>query len=76
MAIKTKAEYLKSLQGRELKIYMFGELVKDPANHPIIRPSVNSVAMTYELANRGDFKELMTATSHLTGGPGRSVPTR
>ena len=67
MAIKTKEEYLKSLQGRELKIYMFGELVKDPANHPIIRPSVNSVAMTYELANRDEFKALMTATSHLTG---------
>ncbi len=67
MAIKTKDEYLKSLQGRELKIYMFGELVKDPANHPIIRPSVNSVAMTYELANRDDFRALMTATSHLTG---------
>jgi 4-hydroxybutyryl-CoA dehydratase/vinylacetyl-CoA-Delta-isomerase len=38
MAVKTKDEYLKSLQGRDLKIYMFGELIKDPANHPIQVP--------------------------------------
>jgi 4-hydroxybutyryl-CoA dehydratase/vinylacetyl-CoA-Delta-isomerase len=67
MAIRTSEEYLKSLQGRNLKIYMFGELIKDPFNHPIIRPSINSVAMTYELANKDGFKDLMTATSHLTG---------
>lgn len=67
MAIKTKEQYLKSLQGHDLKIYMFGELVKDPMNHPIIRPSINSVAMTYELAHRDDFKDLMITTSHLTG---------
>jgi 4-hydroxybutyryl-CoA dehydratase/vinylacetyl-CoA-Delta-isomerase len=67
MAIKTKDEYINSLKGRDLKVYMFGELIKDTVDHPIIRPSVNSVAMTYELANRDDFKELMTATSHLTG---------
>jgi 4-hydroxybutyryl-CoA dehydratase/vinylacetyl-CoA-Delta-isomerase len=67
MAIKTSEEYLKSLEGRDLKIYMFGELIQEPVNHPIIRPSVNSVAMTYELANKDDFKDLMTTTSHLTG---------
>lgn len=67
MAIKTKNEYLKSLEGRNLKIYMFGERVDDPMNHPIIRPSINSVAMTYELANKPDFEDVMTATSHLTG---------
>jgi len=67
MAVKTKDEYIKSLKGRDLKIYMFGELVTEPTDHPIIRPSINSVAMTYELANRDDLKDLMTTTSHLTG---------
>lgn len=67
MAVKTKDQYLQSLTGRQLKIYMFGELVTDPINHPIIRPSVNSVAMTYDLANNPDFADLMTTTSHLTG---------
>jgi len=67
MAVKTKSQYLESLKGRDLKIYMFGELVTEPTNHPIIRPSINSVAMTYELANHDDLKDLMTTTSHLTG---------
>jgi 4-hydroxybutyryl-CoA dehydratase/vinylacetyl-CoA-Delta-isomerase len=67
MAIKTRDEYLKSLEGRDINIYMFGELIKDPLNHPIIRPSINSVAMTYELANREDFKDMVTVTSQLTG---------
>jgi len=67
MAIKTEQEYLKSLEGRKLKLYLFGELVKEPASHPLIRPSVNSAATTYELANIAEYEELMTATSHLTG---------
>ena len=66
MPIKTKQDYLKDLENRDLKVYMFGELVKDPLNHPIIRPSVNSVAMTYELAHQKEFQDIMTVTSHLT----------
>ena len=34
---------------------------------PILRPSVNSVRMTYDLAQGPNYKALMTATSHLTG---------
>lgn len=67
MAIKTAQEYLKSLKGRKLKLYLFGELVREPVNHPIIRASINSAAMTYELANVSEYEELMTATSNLTG---------
>jgi len=32
------------------KIYLMGELVKNVVDHPIIRPSMNSVKMTYALA--------------------------
>ncbi len=42
----------------KLRVYMFGKLVENPVDHPIIRPSLNSVAMTYKLA---------TAVSNLTG---------
>jgi len=34
---------------------------------PIIRPSLNAVAMTYALAQNPKYKEIMTATSHITG---------
>ena len=50
-----------------LKIYLLGEKVDDYVNHPIIRPSINSMAMTYELAQQPEYEDLMLATSHLTG---------
>lgn len=33
----------------------------------MIRPSMNAVAMTYELAEKDEYKTLMTAKSNLTG---------
>lgn len=44
-----------------------GELISNPVDHPMIRPSMNSVAMTYELAEKDEYKTLMTAKSNLTG---------
>ncbi|GAI41291.1 unnamed protein product, partial [marine sediment metagenome] len=61
--MKTKEEYIASLRKLKLEVYMFGERVNNVVDHPIIRPSMNAVAATYELAH-GD---VMTATSHLTG---------
>ena len=42
MAIKNGAEYVESLRGRSLKIYLFGEITKEPVDHPMIRPSINA----------------------------------
>ena len=67
MALKTPEEYEKSLRKMKFKIYMMGELVKNPVDHPMIRPSMNSVKMTYTLANDPEHEDLMTAKSHLTG---------
>ncbi|MCR4431136.1 MAG: 4-hydroxyphenylacetate 3-hydroxylase family protein [Tepidanaerobacteraceae bacterium] len=67
MEMKTKEQYLESLRKMKFQLYMFGEKVTDLINHPIIRPSINSVAMTYELANDPEYEELMTAISSITG---------
>ncbi|HHV72140.1 MAG TPA: 4-hydroxybutyryl-CoA dehydratase [Clostridia bacterium] len=67
MALKTKEQYLESLRKLNLKVYMMGEKIENPVDHPIIRPSVNSVAMTYELAQDPEYEDLMTATSSITG---------
>ncbi|MGO9117822.1 MAG: 4-hydroxyphenylacetate 3-hydroxylase family protein [Desulfomonilaceae bacterium] len=67
MGLKTAEEYEESLRKLNLKIYLLGELVTDPVDHPIIRPSMNSVKMTYALAQDPQYEDLMTATSHLTG---------
>jgi len=64
----TAEEYIASL--RQLgprTIYLFGERVENPVDHPMIRPSVNACAMTYRLAEIPEYQDLMTATSALTG---------
>ncbi|MDL2283329.1 4-hydroxyphenylacetate 3-hydroxylase family protein [Odoribacter sp. OttesenSCG-928-G04] len=63
----TKEQYIESLRKLNLKVYFMGELIENPVDHPMIRPSMNSVAMTYELAEKEEYKHLMTATSNLTG---------
>ncbi len=65
MPIRTGDDYIESLRGRDLTIYLFGEKVKDPVDHPMIRPSINAVAETYDLAVREE--ELATAQSSITG---------
>ena len=60
-------QYIKSVADLHLQIYMFGEKIDDYVNHPVIRPSLNCIAMTYELAAQPEYEDLMLATSHLTG---------
>jgi 4-hydroxybutyryl-CoA dehydratase / vinylacetyl-CoA-Delta-isomerase len=65
MPIKNGAEYIESLRGRKMKVYLFGQLVQEPVDHPMIRPSINAVAETYDLAN--EEKEIASAQSSLLG---------
>jgi 4-hydroxybutyryl-CoA dehydratase / vinylacetyl-CoA-Delta-isomerase len=65
MPIRTADEYIQSLRGRKLKVYLFGEQVAEPTDHPVIRPSINAVADTYRLAE--EDPELASAQSKLTG---------
>ncbi len=67
MAMKTGAQYIESLRKLNLNLYMFGEKVESPVDHPIIIPSMNAVAMTYDLALDPLHEDLMTVTSSLTG---------
>jgi 4-hydroxybutyryl-CoA dehydratase/vinylacetyl-CoA-Delta-isomerase len=67
MALKTPEQYIKSVADLGLEIYIFGEKVDDYTEHPLIRPSLNCMAMTYELAAQPEYEDLMLATSHLTG---------
>lgn len=63
----TAQEYIESLRKLKTVVYMFGERVENFVDHPIIRPSINSVAMTYELAQNPEYENIMTAVSNLTG---------
>lgn len=57
------ASYIESLRGRDVTVYLFGETIDEPVDHPIIRPSINALAETYELAV--EDPELATAHSDL-----------
>jgi 4-hydroxybutyryl-CoA dehydratase/vinylacetyl-CoA-Delta-isomerase len=67
MALMNKQQYIESLRKLKVKVYMFGEKVENTVDNPVIKPSMNSVAMTYELAHDKEYEDLMTATSNLTG---------
>lgn len=62
--IVSGSDYVESLRGRNLKVYFMGERVAEPVDHPVIRPSINAVAQTYDLAVENP--ELATAWSALS----------
>ncbi len=67
MGLMTGEQYVESLKKLNLNVYMFGEKVENVVDNPIIRPSMNSVKMTYDLAQMPEYEDLMTTTSSLTG---------
>ena len=67
MTMMTAKQYEESLRRLNLVVYMFGKRVENVVDDPIIRPSMNAVAKTYELAHRPEHEDIMTATSHITG---------
>jgi len=65
--LMTAKQYEESLRKLNLNVYQFGKKLENVVDDPIIRPSMNAVALTYELAHKPEYAALMTATSHLTG---------
>lgn len=65
--LMTGAQYIESLRKLKTRVYMFGEKVDNWVDHPIIRPSINCVAVTYDAAHDPEYVDLMTAKSNLTG---------
>ena len=63
----TAEQFEESLRKLSLVVYMFGKKIDNPVDHPIIRPSMNAVAKTYEMALVPEFEDIMTTTSHITG---------
>lgn len=67
MALMTGDQYVESLRKLKTRVYIFGERVENWVDHPIVHPSINSIKMTYDLAQDPAYQDLMTATSNLTG---------
>ena len=63
--IVTGDDYVESLRGRDVTVYLFGETVPEPVENPMIRPSVNALKATYDLAETDP--DLATEWSDIAG---------
>ncbi|MFT5563977.1 MAG: 4-hydroxybutyryl-CoA dehydratase/vinylacetyl-CoA-Delta-isomerase [Myxococcota bacterium] len=63
--LATGDAYEASLRGRTTRLVLGGERIEEPADHPMIQPSINAMRRTYELAEENP--ELATVISPLTG---------
>ena len=67
MALMTRDDYIESLRSMKKRVFIMGQEVENLVDHPLVRPSLNACAMTYELAQQPEYADLMLATSNLTG---------
>ena len=67
MALMTGEQYIESIRSMKMQVYMFGKKIDCPVDDPILRPSLNSVRMTYDLAQMPEYEDLMTTISPYTG---------
>ena len=59
MPLMNAQQYEHSLRQLRLNVYLFGERVETPVDHPMIRPSMQAVGVTYALAHRPEYADLM-----------------
>jgi 4-hydroxybutyryl-CoA dehydratase/vinylacetyl-CoA-Delta-isomerase len=57
-AMKTTQEFIESLRQLRRELYVLGEKVENATEHPILRPSLNALAKTYEMAHDPRYTEL------------------
>lgn len=67
--MRTADDYIRSLQARDLVLYVDGQRVADPTAHPRVRPAINAVAATYALAHDDRHRALATAHSEIIDAP-------
>ena len=67
MALMTKGEYIENLRGMKKRVYIMGKEVENVIDHPLVLPSLNACAMTYELAYQPKHADLILANSNLNG---------
>jgi 4-hydroxybutyryl-CoA dehydratase/vinylacetyl-CoA-Delta-isomerase len=63
----TGEQYIESIRKIKMRVYMFGKQIESPADDPVLRPSLNSVRATYDLAQKPEYEDLMTAVDPDTG---------
>ncbi len=69
MALKTAKEYLDSIKKMKPRVYIGGKWVTNLLKNPVTKSMVMANSAIYGLAEDPAHKEVMVATSHLTGEP-------
>jgi len=67
MEIVNGRQYIESLRKLNPIIFYKGKRIQDVTRHPATAPHVRAAAMTYTLQSQDEYRELATATSHMTG---------
>ena len=63
----TGKQYVESLRQLKTRIYAYGEKLENFVDHPLVKPHINSAAVTYDMAHGPELEDLLTVPSHLTG---------
>ncbi len=56
--MKTGQEFIESLRGLKQELFVLGNRVDNPTEHPILKPSLNALARTYDLTHDPHHGEL------------------
>jgi 4-hydroxyphenylacetate 3-monooxygenase len=67
--LRTGENFLADLRARKRTIFVDGEKISDPTNHPAFRNSARTFAKLFDYAAAPENRERMTYTSPDTGGP-------
>ncbi len=67
--MKTSKEYKESLRKMRPNIYKFGELITDVTTHAATRRSIEGHAQIFDAAQKSEYKDILTTTSHFDGQP-------
>lgn len=65
----SKKDYIDRLSKKQPVVYVNGEKVTDFINHPNIKPMIDAIGLTYELALDKKYQDLTTAKSQFINEP-------
>jgi 4-hydroxyphenylacetate 3-monooxygenase/4-hydroxybutyryl-CoA dehydratase/vinylacetyl-CoA-Delta-isomerase len=65
--VRSSEEYRNALRRMKKNVYIDGKLVE--RDDPLLRPSLNILSKTFDLAEDPNFKDLIVTRSHLDGRP-------
>jgi len=67
MAVKTVEQYYDSLKNLHPKAYIFGEVIENIYEHPLIKHMLHGIAQTYVLENDPEGRKYLVTKSELIG---------